>query len=164
MTWNFFLSPSCSGFSLVYFKPLCLLPFPLQIKVFIPWENMVRGVHVESRGHPSAAPSSSSFIPHPSPAPRSLSIFGHFLRILSNRFCKCSVGLWRKILNRLCCTKSLSRVLFATSWTVASQAPLSMGILQARTLEWVPMPSSRGSSQPRGRTQICHIAGRFFTV
>ena len=30
------------------------------------------------------------------------------------------------------------------------QAPLSMGILQARTLEWVAMPSSRGSSPPRG--------------
>ena len=31
----------------------------------------------------------------------------------------------------------------------ARQAPLSMGILQARILEWVAMPSSRGSSQPR---------------
>ena len=32
---------------------------------------------------------------------------------------------------------------------VAHQAPLSMGILQARILEWVAMLSSRGSSQPR---------------
>ena len=32
-----------------------------------------------------------------------------------------------------------------TSWTVAHQAPLSMGILQAKILEWVAMPSSRGS-------------------
>ena len=37
--------------------------------------------------------------------------------------------------------------------TVAHQAPLSMGILQTRILEWVAMPSSRGSSQPRDRTQ-----------
>ena len=29
-----------------------------------------------------------------------------------------------------------------------------MGILQARILEWVVMPSSRGSSQPRDRTQV----------
>ena len=36
------------------------------------------------------------------------------------------------------------------------------GILQARTLEWVSMPSSRGSSQIRNRTQVSHIAGRFF--
>ena len=55
----------------------------------------------------------------------------------------------------MCCAKSLSRVqLFATLWTVARQAPLSMGFLQARTLEWVAMPSSRGSSQPRGWTQV----------
>ena len=32
---------------------------------------------------------------------------------------------------------------------VAQQAPLFMGILWARILEWVTMPSSRGSSQPR---------------
>ena len=42
-------------------------------------------------------------------------------------------------------------------WTVACQAPLSMGILQARTLEWVAMPSFRGSSQPRDQTQVSHI-------
>ena len=53
--------------------------------------------------------------------------------------------------------------LFATLWTVAHQAPLSMGILQARILKWVAMPSSRGSSQPRDWTQVSHIAGRFFT-
>ena len=34
------------------------------------------------------------------------------------------------------------------------QAPLSIGILQARILEWVAMPSSRGSSQPRNQTQV----------
>ena len=50
----------------------------------------------------------------------------------------------------VCCAESLSCVrLFATPWTVARQAPLSMAILQARILEWVAMPSSRGSSQPR---------------
>ena len=37
------------------------------------------------------------------------------------------------------------------------------GILQARILEWVAVPFSRGSSQPRDRTQVSHIAGRFFT-
>ena len=31
----------------------------------------------------------------------------------------------------------------ATLWTVACQAPMSMGIFQARILEWVAMPSSR---------------------
>ena len=37
------------------------------------------------------------------------------------------------------------------------------GILQARILEWVAFPFSRGSSQPRDRTQVSSIAGRFFT-
>ena len=37
------------------------------------------------------------------------------------------------------------------------------GILQARILEWVAFPLSRGSSQPRGWTQVSRIAGRFFT-
>ena len=36
------------------------------------------------------------------------------------------------------------------------------GILQARILEWAAFPFSRGSSQPRYRTQVSHIAGEFF--
>ena len=43
----------------------------------------------------------------------------------------------------LCCAYSLSYVqLFVTPWTVVHQAPLSKGILQARILEWVAVPSS----------------------
>ena len=37
-----------------------------------------------------------------------------------------------------------------TPWTVAHQAPLSVGILQTRILERVAMPFSRGSSQTQG--------------
>ena len=37
------------------------------------------------------------------------------------------------------------------------------GILQARILEWVAVPFFRASSQPRDRTHVFHIAGRFFT-
>ena len=41
----------------------------------------------------------------------------------------------------LCCAQLLSCVrLFATIWTVAHQAPLSMGILQAEIVEWLPWP------------------------
>ena len=38
------------------------------------------------------------------------------------------------------------------------------GILQARILEWVAIPFSRGSYQPRDQTQVSCIAGRFFTI
>ena len=41
--------------------------------------------------------------------------------------------------------------------------PMDCGILQARILERVAFPFSRGSSQPRDRTQACCIAGGFFT-
>ena len=61
--------------------------------------------------------------------------------------------------------------LFATLWTSARQASLSLTIslkylpkLAQIILEWVAMPSSRGSSQLRNRTQISLIAGGFFTV
>ena len=36
------------------------------------------------------------------------------------------------------------------------------GILQARILEWVAIPFSRGSSQPKDLTQVSCISGRYF--
>ena len=38
------------------------------------------------------------------------------------------------------------------------------GILQARLLEWVAIPFSRRSFQPRDQTQVSRIAGGFFTM
>ena len=38
------------------------------------------------------------------------------------------------------------------------------GIFQARVLEWIAISFSRGSSQPRDRTQVSCIAGRRFTI
>ena len=38
------------------------------------------------------------------------------------------------------------------------------GVLQARIVEWIAMPFSRGSSQPRGCAPVSRTAGRFFTV
>ena len=62
------------------------------------------------------------------------------------------------------CLMSLSCArLFAAPWTAARQAPLSLGILQARILEWVAISFSKGSSQPRNRTLLSCVAGRFFT-
>ena len=37
------------------------------------------------------------------------------------------------------------------------------GILQARILERVAVPFSRGSPQPRDQTRVSHIVGGFFT-
>ena len=54
--------------------------------------------------------------------------------------------------------------LFATPWTPGSSVP---GILQAKILAWITMPSSRGSSQPRDRTKSPGspaLTGGFFTI
>ena len=56
-----------------------------------------------------------------------------------------------------------SSLTLLTPWTVARKALLSHGILQARVLEWVVISFSRGSSQPRDRTQVSCISGKFFT-
>ena len=37
-------------------------------------------------------------------------------------------------------------------------------ILQARILEWIDIPFSRGSPRPKDWTWVSYIAGRFFTV
>ena len=49
--------------------------------------------------------------------------------------------------------------LFATPWSDYTVH----AILQVRILEWVALPFSRGSSQPRDWTQVSCIAGGFFT-
>ena len=60
---------------------------------------------------------------------------------------------------RVCLLSHFSRFpLFVTLWAVAHQAPLSMESLQARILEWVAMPSSRGSSQSRDWTWVSYVS------
>ena len=55
----------------------------------------------------------------------------------------------------MCCAVVSHSVVFdsATPWAVAFQAPLSMGILQERILEWVAVFSSRGFSHSRNQTR-----------
>ena len=71
---------------------------------------------------------------------------------------------FQKLLEYPCLGIQSCLILFVTPWTVAHQVPVSMGILQARILEWDAMPSSRESSQPRNQTQVSCIVGRFLTV
>ena len=51
--------------------------------------------------------------------------------------------------------------LFVTPWTVALPCSSVRGIPQARIVEWVVVPSSKGSSQPR---DWAHISGGFLTT
>ena len=50
------------------------------------------------------------------------------------------------------------------SYSLRPQGFTVHGIFQARILEWVTTPISRGSSPPRDRTPISNIVGGFFTI
>ena len=66
-----------------------------------------------------------------------------------------------------CLSMCLVAQLCPTLWDpmdCSHEALLALGILQTRILEWVFLPSSRGSSQPRDQNQVSHIADRFFTI
>ena len=71
------------------------------------------------------------------------------------------------LVSLLCVCVSCSVVSDSTTpWTVARQAPLSMGF--ARWEYWrglpFPSPATQGSSQPRDQNWVSCIAGRFFTI
>ena len=64
-----------------------------------------------------------------------------------------------KILSTCMCAKSLQSC--PTLCDPMDRSPpgsLVHGILQARILEWVAMPSSRGSSQPRDQTPVSYVS------
>ena len=81
--------------------------------------------------------------------------------ILAVGFTHCLAHTWPCVLSHFICVQ-----LFVTPWTVACQTSLSI-ILQARTLEWVAVPFSRGSSdpgiEPASLTSPV-LAGGFFTI
>ena len=68
---------------------------------------------------------------------------------------------WHKITTQKMCECVLSHFshvwIFVTLWTITCQAPLSLGFSRQEILEWVAMPSSRGSSQRRDRTSMLHL-------
>ena len=91
----------------------------------------------------------------------------------SSAFSKPSLYIWKFLVHVPLkpSLKVLSITLLACESEVAQSCPTLFdhmdytvhGILQAKILEWVAIPFSRGSSQPRDQTQESHIAGGFFT-
>ena len=75
---------------------------------------------------------------------------------------------WRRACNPLHAANSFSCVhLYATLWAIAHQAPMFMGILQERILEWVAMPSSEALPNPGIKPVSLTspaLAGGFFTT
>ena len=60
--------------------------------------------------------------------------------------------------------KSLSRFWLCNPIDCSLPGSSVHELLQARVLEWIASPLSRGSSQPRDRIQVSRITGGFFTV
>ena len=84
--------------------------------------------------------------------------------------------IWTTLIGKLECHVSMNGVLMQNVLSyggvkVAQLCPTLCdpmdyrvhGILQARILGWVAFPLSGGSSQPRDRTQLSRITGKFFT-
>ena len=105
-------------------------------------------------------------VPHPElQAFVSVGFFFFFLKIQTRKFL--FTVQWLSYLSGL----FLSEVLVAKScpslWDPMDCSPPGSsvcGILQARILEWVAIPFSRGPSLLRNQTQVSHITGRFFIV
>ena len=93
------------------------------------------------------------------------SVWGHTLNILLPEL-EFILSLARSLTYEisLCCVLCSVAQSCPTLYNPMDCSPLSMGVLQARILERVVIPSSRGSSQPRDRTQVSHTASRFFTI
>ena len=82
---------------------------------------------------------------------------------------------WLSTLFRVClcvcvcvcvCVYESCSVMSDSLWLLGRSLPgfSVLGISQARVLEWVAIPFSRGSSQPKDQPQVSCIAGRFFTI
>ena len=89
----------------------------------------------------------------------------HLLRP-SGKCLKCSAQNYLKACQVLCCCCLVAKLYLTVCDLMDCSPPGSsvQGILQARVLEWVAIPSSRGSSWPRDQTWVSCIAGWFFTV
>ena len=73
----------------------------------------------------------------------------------------CTIRVHTYVLSHFSCVW-----LFATPWTVAHQAPLSMGFSRVRILEWAAISFSRGGNDPGIKPESTSpaLAGRFFTT
>ena len=72
----------------------------------------------------------------------------------------CPYRLYQVIVEACSCTHAQSCPTFVTPRPAACQALLSMWSFQARILEWVAIPFSRGSSWPRDRSRVSCISCR----
>ena len=87
-----------------------------------------------------------------------ITIWFKLTSVINKKLWNYDISKWKKMLVAQLCP---------TLWDPmdhSSPGSAVAGILQARTLEWVAISFSRGSSWPRDRTMVSCTAGRFFTI
>ena len=65
---------------------------------------------------------------------------------------------------QVCVVVAQSCLTLCDPWTVAHQAPLSMGFFRQEYWSGLPFPSPGESSQPRDWTEVSYTAGKCFTI
>ena len=86
------------------------------------------------------------------------------LKRLSSSSSICVRHCLRSTANVRVCVLSHSVVSDSDTVGCSLPSPSVYGTLQAKILQWVAIPFSRGSSQPRDWTQVSFTAGRFFII
>ena len=75
------------------------------------------------------------------------------------------VFVWKPWSVCMCVCELLSHVwFFVTPWTIVHQAPLSMGFSRQEYWSGLPFPSPWDLPNPRDRTWVPYIIGRFVTI
>ena len=74
-----------------------------------------------------------------------------------------TVSIWHSLGSSMLLLMALLKVAQSCQTLYDPMGYTVHGILQARILEWIAFPFSRGSSQPRDWTQVSRTAGGFFT-
>ena len=144
------------------------------IKKRVHWPK-VKNVHVKSKD------SMSPFLGHQcwysfndtTPFPgaevkltRCVCVFFFFFFKKNKTLKECIPDLLSALCSVCVCVCVSHSVVSDSLWPHGLYSPLGSsihGILQAWILEWVAIPFSRGSSQPRDRISVC-IADRLFTI
>ena len=76
----------------------------------------------------------------------------------------CTVDIIPQYTIYMCVLVAQSCLTFCDSMDCSPPGYSVNGILQAKILEWVAIPFSMGSSQPRDQIWVSCISGRFFTI
>ena len=84
-------------------------------------------------------------------------------RIISQS-CRQGTRHWDPARRCLCMLVAQSCLILCNPLDCSPPGSSVHGILQAGIPEWVSMPSSRASSQPRDQSWVSQVAGRFFTI